>query len=354
MTDTASASTPESAEPEGSAEVPRLRAAGADLTRVVFLDARTADDGSDRLTLPRDVELLEAVIREHDAGLVVLDAATSMIDGRLDGDRDRQMRQALEPIGHMADRSGCAVLGLVHFGKRDSRDTGRLILGSIAWSQVARSVLAMARDEDSGELVLSTTKANLAPGDTPSLGVRLVDAAVETDEGLTHVGRVEWLGETDRNATELLGEVTDGEDREDRTRAEEWLEEYLTEYDRPKSSEVKRAAKDADISERTLARARKKLGVLIETEGQSASGSSGPKRTTVWTLPRRDEEDGSRAPARGGVHGTTGTTALTGADLHEREGLRGTTEGGRASRASDATPTHVDTWRQSGRPVRSA
>jgi AAA domain len=115
--------------------VPRLVAAGADLGRVVFLDAITPHPQGDiesPLVLPIDDELLIGAIREHGAGLVVLDAATSVIDGRLDGDKDRQMRIGLERIAKIGEVTGAAMLGICHFGKRESGDTGKLILGSIA------------------------------------------------------------------------------------------------------------------------------------------------------------------------------------------------------------------------------
>ena len=255
--------------------VPRLAAAGADLDRVVFLDAVGFDEQGayeTQLVFPTDVEQLAGLVVEHDAALVVLDAATSVIDGRLDGDKDRQMRRALEAIARgVGERTGCAVLGIVHFGKRESGDTGKLILGSIAWSQVARSVLAVARDEDTGELVLSTTKANLAPGDTPSLSVRLVDQAVPTGDGdTTHVGRVEWLGETTLNARDLLSSPEPETDTPGETdEAVEWLNGYLIDHGgSDHAGDVLKAARKDGIAERTLQRARKKAGISTGRVGK--------------------------------------------------------------------------------------
>jgi hypothetical protein len=159
--------------------VPRLVAAGADLNRVIFVDAVTTAEGDEfesQVVLPSDVTELAELAIDADAALVVLDAATSVIDSRLDGDKDRQMRIGLESIARgIGERADCAVLGIVHFGKRDSADTGTLILGSIAWSQVARSVLAVAKDDETGDLVISATKSNIAPGDAASLSARLID-----------------------------------------------------------------------------------------------------------------------------------------------------------------------------------
>jgi RecA-family ATPase len=296
--------------------VPRLTAAGADLTRVVFLDAVTPHPQGDiesPLVLPLDDELLVDAIRDHRSALVVLDAATSVIDGRLDGDKDRQMRQGLERIAKIGEKTDAAMLGLVHFGKRDSADTGKLILGSIAWSQVARSVLAVARDDDTEQLVLSTTKTNLGPG-APSLAAQIISAVVPTPEGQTSAGRVEWLGETDQNARDLLA-APEPEDRTERATAEAWLEDFLTESGKTSSKEIKKAARAADISERTLARARQSLGLVTSNEGFP--------RQSYWELP--DTSCASRASSRARAR-EVGTTGTTGPDLREREVGGGTTD----------------------------
>jgi hypothetical protein len=292
--------------------VPRLVAAGADLDRVLFVDAITRHDDGETFesnpVLPLDVALLADLVTESDAALVILDAATSVIDSRLDGDRDRQMRQGLESIARgIGERTGAAVLGVVHFGKRESSDTGKLILGSIAWSQVARSVVAVARDDDSGDLVVSVSKGNLGSG-APSLGARVVSAVVPTPEGAADVGRIEWLGEVDQNATELLGSGQRDEDRHERDAATDWLRDYLTETDRAPSKEVKKAARDAGFSERTLQRARAALKIAVTPEGFP--------RQSYWSLPNRSDAT-SDVGARGG--GTTGMTGTTGPDLQRSD-----------------------------------
>ncbi|HVL83595.1 MAG TPA: AAA family ATPase [Pseudonocardia sp.] len=284
--------------------VPRLAAAGADMDRVIFVDAVTpAPEGElveSPLVLPYDVERLADVVREHAAALVVLDAATSVIDSRLDGDRDRQMRQGLEGIARgIGEATGCGVLGIVHFGKRESADTGKLILGSIAWSQVARSVLAVALDEDSGHLIVSTTKTNLGAG-AASLSVRIVSADVSTDEGATSVGRVEWLGETDRDARDLLG-AGEVDERSELDEAKRWLTDYLDGHEgSAPAGEVLRDAKKDGIAERTLQRARKRTGVT----------STKTPTAWIWALPNQD------ANSRNAV---TSDDANTPTDVHVHE-----------------------------------
>jgi hypothetical protein len=274
--------------------VPRLLAAGADTDKVVFIDVHQGESTQAPVVLPLDLGALEELIKKYEAVLVVLDAATSVMDGRLDGDRDRQMRQALEPVAKMAERTGCAVLGIVHFGKRESADTGKLILGSIAWSQVARSVMAVALDEDTGNLVISNTKANLAPGDTPSLSAVIREAKVAIEDELepAKVGKVEWLGETEHDARDLLGGGAE-EVKSELDEAIDWLNSYLLD---PKqggaapAGDVIRAAKRDGIAERTLQRARPKAGIT--------SGRVGTAGWT-WTHPEGVTGQGAKQTAQG-------------------------------------------------------
>ncbi|MFE3280951.1 AAA family ATPase [Nocardia sp. NPDC059239] len=274
---------------------PRLKAAGADMDRVLFVDVQTEVTDTGMLILPLDTAALEQVVAEHDVSFVVLDAATSAMSSDLSGKDDRQVRQYLEPLAQLAARRECVVLGLCHFGKRDGNDTGKLILGSIAWSQVARSVLSVAKDEDTGNLIVTNTKGNLAPR-TRSMEAVIESATIATEDGDAEVGVLRWLGESDRDARELLGGPEDGVAEDERTEAEGWLEDYLTEHGSASAKDVKTEARKQGIAERTLKRAAKKLGIVYTT--------SGFPRTSHWALPAQSGQSGHRDL----THGPTGPT----------------------------------------------
>jgi len=92
---------------------------------------------------------------------------------------------------------------------------------------------------------------------------------------------LQYLGDSTLTAREHIAdsyETEHGEDKQDRTEAVKWLEEYLAmEGPSVRSSEAKRAAKTAGIAERTLQRARKELGVVI--------GYVSNPPVSTWTLP---------------------------------------------------------------------
>ncbi|MEU7764351.1 AAA family ATPase [Nocardia sp. NPDC049190] len=259
---------------------PRLRAAGADMDRVLFVDVQTDHSDTGTLILPADVDALEVLVAEHEVSFIVLDAATSAMSSELSGKDDRQVRQFLEPLAQLAARRDCVILGLAHFGKRDGNDTGKLILGSIAWSQVARSVLSVAKDEETGNLIVTNTKANLAPR-VRSMEAVIESATIPTDDGTAEVGVLRWLGESERDARELL--AGDGApDAEERTAAEAWLEDYLTENGRSPAKSVKADARKEGLSEATVKRAAKSLGVVYDVAGFP--------RTSHWSLPMQSAQ----------------------------------------------------------------
>lgn len=276
---------------------PRLQAAGANLDNIFFIDVETETGSEGHLRLPQDTEILFRELVDQGVKFVVLDAAKSSMDPKLDGYKDDHVRQFLEPLAAAADKYNITIVGLAHFGKKEGKDTGRLLLGSIAWSQIARSVLSAAVDED-GRLIVTNTKANLARG-IVSREATIVSRPVSLDDGtLTELGAIEWGEFTDTPATELL-ESQDDEDQDDRTDAEVWLQDYLTERGPTPRSAVLKAAKGAAVaSERTIKRAFKNLG--------GESHSAGFPRVATWSLPSRD----SRANTALGVNnrGPTGPT----------------------------------------------
>lgn len=270
--------------------VPRLKAAGANLDRVLFIDADIpdADDPTVRydgvLDLPQDFPILAETIRDEQIGLLILDAAKSVMSAKLDGNSDTAIRQFLEPMHRTAQDTGCTFIGLAHFGKRETADTGKLILGSSAWSQVARSVVSVAQDRDAGTLKVWNSKANLAPR-TRTVEAEVVTETITTDDGQpTDVGRIRWGEECEEDGSALLAPDSDRESQGDRTDAEVWLEDYLTGHGEHSKKEVLAAArKDGFTVARTLERAFKKLG--------GESSHKGFPRVAHWSLPSSDSPD---------------------------------------------------------------
>lgn len=244
---------------------PRLVAAGADLDLVYRVEVEQVLSGSTwPLMLPRDCGLLTAEMKRLDVAMLALDPLMSVIAAGIDTHRDRELRTALDPLARLADETDAAVVALAHFNKSSSSDASNLITGSRAFSAVARAVISIARDAESedGTCILSQTKNNLGRLDLPNLTYVIDATTVETDEGDAHVGRLRFTGESDRSVSDVLSAGTggDGDDRQDRASADDFLRQVLGNGPRL-SRDVDEEAGVLGISESTLKRAKRRLGV---------------------------------------------------------------------------------------------
>lgn len=256
---------------------PRLIAAGTDMERVIFIDVET-ELGTGALVFPLDLHPIEKVIREHNVTMLVLDPCKAVVPSGFSGNDDIAVRQYLEPIAALADRAKVTVIGLAHFGKRQGADSGQLMLGSVAWSQVARCVLSIAEDPDNGTRVLTNTKSNYV-GTDRSVEFRIVNTVIDTEDGPTEIGSVEWLGDTTLDARDLLAGADDDHHDVDR-----WLTTLLANGS-VKATEVFSAADAAGYSKDQAKRAKKRLGIVADRPN-----NPGP---WFWSLPATPET-GSR------------------------------------------------------------
>ncbi len=292
---------------------PRLVAAGADLDLVYRVDVETGG-GLDFLTLPKDTGQLAQAVTELGVGLLAADPLLSLIASGIDTHRDRDLRSALEPLAKLADKTGCAVVGLAHFNKSTTTDSLTLITGSRAFSAVARAVMAVARDTEAedGSCIMSQVKSNLGPLNLPSLRYIVEQAAVATSDGsMTTIGKLVFTGETDRSVNDILGEANSEPGvRKSTTLAKEWLVSYLmSQGGEAARGDLLAAAKREGIAERTLQRVYIPARVEIVTEGFP--------RTTIWRLITSNPEspETGAEPSRATVPPTQnlGATGATGA-----------------------------------------
>ena len=245
---------------------PRLDAAGADPSRVHALtELRYVDeDGNSRsrsVTLA-DVASIEQAVTQHTVRLVVVDVLMAYLPGRVDSHRDQDIRTVLSELAAMAERTGCCVLLLRHLNKATGGNPLYRGGGSIGIVGAARAAMLAAVDpDDDTRRILAVTKSNLAAM-PPALAYRLTDSP---EHGCA---RVEWLGETEHRAADLLGRQEDDDERTERDEAVEWLLDYLTDRGgQAKAGDAIKAAAVDGINKTTLHRARKRAGIASEKDG---------------------------------------------------------------------------------------
>jgi hypothetical protein len=258
--------------------VPRLRAAGADLRRV-----RIVTEIVDAQGIPGEPELakhecqIESAIADVSASLLIVDPLVASLDVRMDAYKDQEVRKNLAVVKRLAVRTGIAVLGLRHFSKSGGPSPIYRGQGSIAFTGAARSVLQVGRDpDDQSQRILAVAKSNLAvlpPSRRYQLGPP------------NDVVRVAWEGESSRTAVDLLIDNAGEEEVGLRGFAREFLEGLLAEGPVP-SQEVFIKGKREGLSERTLRRAQKDLGIKPKRLGGGRDGK------WQWDLPKDGQPTG--------------------------------------------------------------
>lgn len=238
--------------------VPRLRAAGADLSKVHTIRV-IPQPGGDRLPdIITDAAKIEMEVLRLRAVLIVIDPLNCYLPSEVNTWNDHHVRRALAPFAAVADRTGAAVLVIRHLNKRETPNALYRGGGSIGIIAAARAAFLVARHpQDSSLVVFAPVKMNLAAKPL-SLAYRV---AVTAD-----VARIEWAGPVDLEADGLLAEHQATERPSELNRATEFLRSFLR--GGPKLTEqVKSAALQLGISERTLKRAKGAIGVMAEHEG---------------------------------------------------------------------------------------
>jgi hypothetical protein len=269
-----------------SMQTARLRAAGADLDRVLFLDIGNQVAGETLESvphIPEDLDQIRQTLIDHGVLLWIIDPLTALVSG--DTNRRDDVRAALDPLHALARELHIAVVGILHFGKGAGYASDK-ISGSHAFRDVARSVLLVAHDDDSGEHVVTLDKSNYSQAAGKSWAFQLTDTPVTGSDGeIQHVPRVTGMVETDTDVNTIINrEMVSAED-DDRTEGERWLEDYLTgSGGSAPAKQIITAAVSDGFSKATIQRAGKKL---------CEKSSGGFQQPWAWTL-REGSHQGSQ------------------------------------------------------------
>jgi hypothetical protein len=289
---------------------PRLDAAGADTSRILALATVPDENGHDRLlSIPEDLPLIEKGIRRVGAGLLIVDPLMAFLSGATNSHRDQDVRRALAPFAGLAERTGAAVLVIRHLNKAAANNPLYRGGGSIGIIGAARMAFVVGKDpQDENRRVLAATKNNLA------MPPKSLIFGLEEVEGRSV--RVNWLGQSEVSAKDILATPQDQEHADARGEAIEFLNEVLA--DGPvAASQVKEEAEDAGIKERTLARAKRRLRVISYREGETGERGKGQ---WFWKLPVVDLVDGDIKDATVSIKDAKGCQANNGGILNHTEG----------------------------------
>ena len=263
--------------------VPRLIAAGADLSRVHFVTGSRIDGEVVPFDPARDLVKLTAQAEAiGDIHLLVVDPVVSAIAG--DSHKNTEVRRALQPLVDLGSYLNAAVLGISHFSKGTAgRDPTERVTGSVAFGAVARVVMVAAKVKSESDCedrrILARAKSNIGPDDG---GFEYSLEQVETLPGIT-ASRVLWGKSIDGTARELLTDP-DQEPRDDESSAKGSAEAFLriTLSTPTPVKTVQAEARDAGHAWATVRRASDTIGVKKQKGGMGTGW--------YWSLPEGAQE----------------------------------------------------------------
>ena len=184
--------------------VPRLIAMGADLNRIYFISGK--QDGYERkpFNLSSDMKILSDTVSKIVEGvsLLVIDPIVGAIEKDINKAND--VRNGLQPLLEFAHKNTCAIIGISHLGKgTQGKDATERILGSQAFSALARMVWIAIRNRETGEGFLIRSKSNISSTDG---GIKFEIELDELENGIK-VSKIIWRDMIHGEANEVLYQV---------------------------------------------------------------------------------------------------------------------------------------------------
>lgn len=219
---------------------PRLISAGADCSRIAFID-----DVIESLTL--DDARIEHAVLQAEARLLILDPLQSFIGKDADFHRANDVRPLMRRLADVAERTSCAIMVIGHMNKSVGTKGLYRGLGSIDITAAARSVLLVGRLRDEPTIrVMTQIKNNLAPEGKA--------IAFELNE----INGFRWIGQYDVTVDDILnGEKPIEEPK--RIQAQTIIEDLLHENPCP-CSRIYAVCHERGIGKRTVDAAKQILG----------------------------------------------------------------------------------------------
>lgn len=264
---------------------PRLRLAGADLSKIAFVQDELANKNKKEKYFDpsRHMPILEHALKQiGNFGLVIIDPVVSAIAG--DHNKNEDVRRGLAPLVALAKNTGAAILGITHFGKgKDGKDPNERILGSTAFTGVSRiTMCAIQETDENGDRIrtLVRSKANIT-ADTGGYRYAVCSGSLPGIHSTTHIRWGEFVEGTASDIVESADQTA--EERGAVGEAKEFLRDFLADGPRQSKSVEQEAAK-AGITRNMLRKA--KISLKIKVRRGGGLGGAGH---WYWSLPNSED-----------------------------------------------------------------
>jgi hypothetical protein len=263
---------------------PRLAAAGADMRRVHTVEGVRVGDDERPVRFPEDLDLVEQKVIETGAKLLVIDPLNDHVAPGIDTHKDAEMRSVTRQLKQLAERTGAAVLVLRHPNKGAGGPAIYRGGGTLGVTAAARVSLVAGRHPDRPDtFVLAGNKSNVG---------RLPRAVVYSILSVGGQPVVAWGEECDLTADDIMA-VPDRKAGERLDGAVEFLRRELAAGWQPQKQLAEKAEAEG-ISESSLRRAKKRLGITATKRGYKGSWG--------WALPGEATPEGTHGSGESPNH----------------------------------------------------
>lgn len=260
--------------------LPRLIAAGANLDRVHLVEGRTNQQGeSEPFDPASDLDILRTAAELiGGVSLLILDPVVNLIKG--DMHKANDVRRGLQGVVDFAEEMECAVLGISHFSKGSAgASAADRVIGSQAFSALARTVLVAGKQDNSETRVLARAKSNIAD-DQGGCSYSIDLCHIETDDGhMIQTTKTLWGDYLEGSASEILSTI---EARSNSSADEDPTEalKAVLQAGKMASQEANKTMTASGYTTKQTRTAREKLKVVVTREG------FGKDLKSYWELPR--------------------------------------------------------------------
>ncbi len=255
-----------SAEDTGEMLKSRLKASGADLSKVYIIDCCD----SVGMNFTTDIEEFEETIKAYSPELVIIDPWHAYVGDTIDVNRVNVMRPVLQKLSILAKNCNCGLLLISHVNKRSQgENANHAATGSTDFINAARSAMRVifSGDESESNLrIVVHTKSNYA------------EAGQSVKFRITREGGVQWAGFSDITR-QTLEEAARQRKKPDELIA---LRDYQSEIDAALIEAIKEHAKEGETVNISYDQMKDEHGATIFGAGQQY------KRTLDAIAPRLD------------------------------------------------------------------
>ncbi len=250
--------------------VPRLIAAGADLSKVDLIEGVYNKEGEfDIFDITQHLPKLENDARTcPELKLIVIDPIASFLPERINTNQQNQVRRAMDLLSTLAYRVGVAVVAVMHFAKaQDPKAINRTSGSAQFMAGVKMSWSVIRRPEDPRNVRLLVPQKSNITGGTKSLSFIIQPITFKAPNGDDiETAKIEYSNLIDVDPNVLICPPLENIEV---TRAVEFIKPKLKVVKEGGvifSDDVIAEAREEGLAEWTIKRARVKLGLIADKE----------------------------------------------------------------------------------------